>query len=368
MTDLNVITAQRGHVQALAFAAKGGSALSNLLSGIATTKAAEREGALHMALFLEMNFTSDEQHAIPQPGSKKEDAGNKPYDRYTVDVKTDNGMRKVPGSWFTDVVKSTQRWADIQQRIKWLGGDTDGMPDDIAAMGAGERATEIKKLRQFIADMRTGLTKGAMLFLHVETIAAINPARIAVKMPYKSRFVLGADGERIKTGEGNEYVTEMYVTGSNIRLIDPEKEFEDKVFSVSEFLALNPDKLVGPSNTQTIVTLEKTKERGTKKSPPAGKDSKITVQSTVEGVLTLANCLSSSIDTSTDAGSKVHAALIAAMAVKGDKGDDVVETMGDAIIALDLIWTAISDRYENIKLRKASLKAAAQAPAAAQAA
>jgi len=48
MTDLNVdttsqtITAQRGHVQALAFARKGGAALSHLLGGIATAKETER--------------------------------------------------------------------------------------------------------------------------------------------------------------------------------------------------------------------------------------------------------------------------------------------------------------------------------------
>jgi len=204
MTNLNTdttgqtITAQRGHIQALAFARKGGDKLSEMLSGIATAKAAEREGPLHTFLFLNENYTDDEKHVIPYPGSKKDETGNKPYDKYTSVVDTKEGKKNVPGSWFTDVVKTTAAWMVCNQRIIWCGGQTEGMPEDISAMGEGERLEEIKNLRRFISDMRTGLVNGARVFHQAEAINSLNPARIRVKMPIKRYFKLDAAGQRIK--------------------------------------------------------------------------------------------------------------------------------------------------------------------------
>src|SRR6266852_4875600 len=232
MVDINVdttsqtITAQRGHVQALAFARKGGSALSRLLGNIASAKEKERTGPIETMLFLELNFSDDESAAIPVVGSKQGDTGNKPYDRYTASVKTADGTKKIPGSWFTDVIKATDDATVALHAIECCNdAATDGCPDYIKAMGTGARIAEKKRLRQRLADMRTALTKGSMLFHHAETVRTCNPERIEVKMPIRSEYVLDASGSRV-TIDGVEQ-TRQVVYGNIIRLIDPKKEIED---------------------------------------------------------------------------------------------------------------------------------------------
>src|SRR6185369_7020060 len=161
MSDMD-ISAVRGHAQALKFVEKGGAELSNILASIATAKEAERRGPLQVFVFLAEHFTDAEGvHSIPVPGSKKGETGNLPYDKYTTKIKTNDGERSVPGSWYTDVIKNTAECKAIDERIAQCAGG-EGVPEDIARMGDGERKMEVKRLRDRIKDMRTALVKGAM--------------------------------------------------------------------------------------------------------------------------------------------------------------------------------------------------------------
>lgn len=372
-TTHQTMTAQRGHVQALAFARLGGTALSNLLGTIATRKEAERQGPIDMLLFLDTHYTDDEAVMIPVVGSKKVEGTNLPYDKYSQKVQTKDGEKMVPGSWFTDVIRATDEYAAIMLRrsfcqdITFVGDNGETCPDEIANMGTGERATEAKRLGDRVRDMRTALTKGAMLFHHAATIRELNPDRISVKMPIRSR----------KNTDGSEY-QEVY--GNTIRLIDPAKEIEDKVLTVSEFNALRPAKLPtvpskdDPSKLDktgwTTTALEKTKERGAKGAGKTGKGKQeIATPTTVEGVLNMMNILGTALDVETDQGMKTNALLLTALASKGKDGDDKVITVGDFCLKTDTLWTTINARYLALKsISAAALSDAAKAQADAQAA
>lgn len=368
-TTHQTIVSQRGHVQAMAFARKGGVAFSGLLGSIASAKETERMGPIQVMLFFTETYDGEEQNSIPVPGTKREDAGNKPFDKYTIEVTTKDGKKKVPGSWFTDAVKSTDDWLLTSDRIQWCDNtayeNDDGAtcPADILNMGTGERAVEKKRLRQRVADMRTALVKGAMLLHHADDISNLNPARIKVKMPFKAVFVLDNDGQRIKLEGENEYQTMLKVTGNTIRLQDPSGEIEDKVMTVSEFLALKPEKLTGKSEDYTTTALEATKARAPRGNRQKGKGKQeIAIPTTVEQVLNLFNVGATALDTQTDQGAKTSALVLAACATPGAKGDDVVETIGDFALSIDGLWTVISARYNTIKADKAKvLNQAAQA-------
>lgn len=361
------IVSQRGHSQAMAFARKGGVAFSGLLGGIATAKETERKGPIEVMLFFELNYDDEERGRIPVPGTKKEEAGNMAYDKYTIEVTTKDGKKKVPGSWFTDAVKATDEWSAVNDRAEWCNNtayvtdDNRECPADIMAMGTGERAMEKKRLKQRVADMRTALVKGAMLFHHAEEISSLNPDHIRVKMPFKKVFVL-VDGQRVKLEGENEYQTTLQVTGNTIRLQDPSGEIEDKVFTVSEFLALKPSKLTGKSEDYTTTSLEATKARAPKTAKSKGKGKQeIAPATSVEAFLNICNVAGTSIDQQTDQGMKLNALILAACATPGPKGDDVVETIGDFAMAIDGLWTTLSARYTTIKADKAKvLNAAAQ--------
>lgn len=352
------ITAQRGHVQALAFARKGGAALSALLDSIAKRKEEERRGPAEMFLFLETNYTEGEQSAIPVVGSKQGETGNKPYDKYTSEVQTKDGKKKVPGSWFTDAVRATDAYSraiDIKSwcdDIKYVNEAGAECPEYISNMGTGERAVEKQRMVDWIKNMRTGLTKGAMLFHHVAEISTLNPARIKVKMPFRNQ-------KNLTTGEN-----EVVVIGDTIRLQDPDGEIEDKVFSVSQFNALRPAKLPIVKDKDdatkldksgwTITALEKTADRAPKNSGKGkGNKTTIAVPTTVEALLNMFNIISTAIDTETEAGKMLHSKVLAACAAPGDKGDDVVETIGDFVTKVDDdVWTVINARYNGIKTKK----------------
>lgn len=371
MTDTNLnIAASRGHVQALAFARKGGAALSNILAGIAKAKEADRRGPLEMMLFIDETYSDDEKHSVPVPGSKKGETGNLPYDRYTADRDTADGKRKVPASWYTDAIRDTAEAARVQHLIDCCDdATTDECPDYIKDMGTGERKAEKKRLKQWLADMRTGLTKGAMLFLHAEEISEINPERIRVRMPFKQVRLLGTDGQPYKLEGTNEYASKMIVTGNIIRLQDPTGEKEDLSFTVSEFLSLNPDKLTGAKDTWTINALEQTKARGAKGKGSKGKAKDLAIPTTVEQLLGAFNIIHSALDQKTEQGEKLLSKLLAGLSAPGQEGDDKIETVGDFLIELDdNVWTVINARYNAIKANKAkaaNAKAAAELKAAA---
>lgn len=365
---VEAITARKGHVQALAFAAKGGSALNNLLASIADQKAAERMGSIRAMCFMVSNYSDDETHAIPVVGSKQgkiEDGGtgNKPYDRYSAPVTTPQGKRMVPASWFTDVIKSTDEWQRIQQLIAFLDGEepAEGLlvPDSYAGMRkTGEAEATKQTLRDRVSDMRTGLTKGAMLFHHCEEIRTLNPDRIAVKMPWRMERVIGPDGQPVKVPGTNEYQMQRVVYGSKIKLQDPTGENDDKVYSVSSFLQIKPEVVADlPMEQRTIVKLDDTTTRA-----PRGADKGKTgaqeganaakIPTTVEGGLTLFNALASWMDTETDSGMKVYTSLLEACAKEGPAGDETVISVGKVCLALDALWTVINPRYTRIQEEK----------------
>lgn len=339
-TTSQTITAQKGHVQALAFARKGGAALSALLGSIASAKETERRGPIQTMLFLETHFTDEETSAIPVVGSKKEDSGNKPYDRYTSELKTEQGTRKVPGSWFTDVVKSTDEWARINSRIELLQqGQGEGVPADILSMGTGARKEEIAQLRQRIQDMRTALTRGAMLFHQCEEIRALNPARIAIKLPIFTEK--GPDGKEVQV-----------VKGTMVRLVDPAKIVEDEVVTVGSFLQYDAAAAAKDPDGGTLASLKATASKAPKKK--AGTATAPTVPATLEQVLTLFNVLASGMDNTTDHGKKMESQLLSLLAKEGVEGDEAVIAVGHVCLALDSVWTVISDRYDRITRAKAA--------------
>lgn len=334
------ITAVKGHTQAVAFAIKGGKELSALLGDIATTKEMERRGPIQTFLFLETHFTEEESHAIPIVGSKMGETGNLAYDRYTVEVKTADGKRKVPGSWYTDAVRSTEEGQRILQRIEHLdAGQGDGIPEDILKLGSAQRIEEKVKLRQRLADMRVGLTKGAMLFHQVEEIAKINPDRIKVKLPFFEEK--GGDGE-----------PKTVVKGNLIRLQDPKNEYEDEVVTVGQFLQYDAEATAKDKDGGTIKSLKATAARAPRTVKPAGKA--VTVPTNLNEGLTLFNVLSTWVDNTTPEGQKIESMLLAHMSKEGADSDETVESVGKLCLALDSIWTVIQPRFDIIQRRKAA--------------
>jgi len=356
MTDMNIenataeqlgaqITAQRGHVQALAFVAKGGTGLSSCLHNIWVAKSLERQGKLSVFVFLLNNYSEDERAGIPVVGSKKGESGNKPYDRYTTQVKTDTGMKSVPGSWYTDAIRATAESKWIDTVASWCDGNEEHRPDNIPAdvkepktVRASEFKAEMLKARQ---DMRAGLVGGCQLYLHSEEISAINPDRIRVKMPIRK------DAET-----GN-----LVLGGSNmVRLVDPMEGGEDeRILTVSEFLALDPAKLKGPGRDQTIKTLMDTKARKPRGSGTgaAGKGAQdIKPPTTVEPFLNLCNVMATALDNGTEQGKTLETQLLAKLAAKDS--DDTVMTVGTVCLAFDNLWTLIQDRYTAIAAKRAA--------------
>ena len=358
------LTAREGDILAHNFTAKGGPALNALLVGIADQKAAERMGSLHAALFLETHYTLSE---LPVVGSKKGDTGNLPFDKYPKKVTTTEGERTVPGSFYTDVIHDTSEYARIKTTLRWLAGnyqEGEVIPDDIKAIaktGAGKEMAEM--LNDRVSDMRVGLTKGSMLLHHVDKIASINPERIKVKMPYRDQRVLDANGQPIRSRPGDEtspFVTEQVCYGSKIRLMDPAKEFEDKVYSVSSFLQLKPNNdLFLKQDVKTIVNLDETTTRPPAPDAPVAANA-AKVPTTVEGGLTLFNALASWLDGESEQGVKTYARLLEECAKEGAEGDETVTSIGKVCFALDGIWTVIQGRYTRIQEEKAKARLAAK--------
>lgn len=351
MNDFTAITAQRGHVQALAFARKGGSALGSLLFSIAKRKEEESKGPIETMIFLETHFSDEEGHMIPVVGSKMGETGNKPYDRYTVEVTTADGKRKVPGSWFTDVVKNTDEVIHLSARREWCKvGQGEGVPADILAMKTGERAVEIKRISQFVANMRTGLTKGAMLLHQVEAINAMNPARVKVKLPVVNQ----------KDDAGNPHTV---VIGNLIRLQDPSGlDAEDEVVTVGQFLQYDADKASKADDKGTITSLKATAARAPKKktgTATAGQGTNYVVPTTVEQGLTLFNVLATTIDSESDEGEKFYAKMLAHVSKPGTDSNEAVISIGKVALALDALWTIVRPRYMLLQEQKAKAASAA---------
>lgn len=340
-TPVNPIMAFRGHTQAMAFARKGGAALGALLFSIAKRKEEEGKGPIEMVLFLEQTYSDEEGHNIPEVGSKQGETGNKPYDRYTTEIQTEQGKRKVPGSWFTDAVKSTETWAELNQRREWLKqGQGEGVPRDILEMSAGQREMEKVRIDRFIANMRTGLTRGAMLMHQLDAINSMNPERVKATLPV-----------RAEKGENGRSVQVVY--GNLIRITDPSGiTQEDEIVTVGSFLQYDADKAMKDPDKGTIVSLKATASKAPKKK--AGTATAPTVPATLEQVLTLFNVLASGMDNTTDHGKKMESQLLSLLAKEGVEGDEAVIAVGHVCLALDSVWTVISDRYDRITRAKAA--------------
>lgn len=336
MTDVsnpvNPINAFRGHTQAMAFARKGGAALGALLYSIAKRKEEEGKGPIEMVLFLEQTYSDEEGHNIPQVGSKQGETGNKPYDRYTSEVKTAEGTRKVPGSWFTDAVKSTDTWAELNQRREWCKqGQGEGVPRDILEMSTSQRAMEKTRIDKFIANMRTGLTRGSMLMHQLDAVNSMNPERVKAKLPIYTE----------KNSEGKEV---QVVRGNLIRITDPSGiTAEDEIVTVGSFLQYDPDKAAKDPDKGTIVSLKATASKAPKKKQQTATTY---VQPTnVEQVLTLFNVLASGIDQEEDSGEKLYAALLTKAAGDGVEAREARISIGKVCLACDSLWTIIRPAY-----------------------
>lgn len=338
---VNPIMAFKGHTQAMAFARKGGAALGELLFSIAKRKEEEGKGPIEMVLFLEQTYSDEEGHNIPEVGSKQGETGNKPYDRYTTEIQTEQGKRKVPGSWFTDAVKSTDVWASLNQRREWIKqGQGEGIPRDILEMSAGQRAMEKVRIDRFIANMRTGLTKGAMLMHQLDAINSMNPERVKATLPI-----------RLIKGDNGRSTQEVY--GNLIRITDPSGiTQEDEIVTVGSFLQYDADKAMKDPDKGTIISLKATASKAPKKKAPTGKE--YTVPATLEQVLTLFNVLASGLDNGTDHGKKLESQLLAACAKEGKEGDEAVISVGNVCLAADNIWTVINTRYNTIMAQRAA--------------
>lgn len=343
-TETNGVKAFRGHSQAMAFTRQGGRELNNLLFSIAKRKEEEGKGPIEMLVYLSTHFDIAD---LPVVGSKKGETGNKPYDKYTTEVTTEQGKRNVPGSWYTDAVKSTETWAELHQRRESIKqGQGDGVPADIIAMKPGDRALEKKRIERFIANMRTGLTRGSMLWHQVEAIASMNPARVKVRMPTMKQ----------KDQDGNEITV---VTGSLIRVYDPadvSDNAEPEVLTVSQFLAWDATKASADPDGGTIASLKATAMRGTKGK--AGKDkagtgSNYVAPDNLEKVLTLFNVLATGIDSETDEGEKLYAKLLTRVNAGGNEADETIMSIGKVCFALDSLWTIIRPKYTLLQEKKA---------------
>lgn len=337
------VTAVRGHFQAIAFAKLGGAAMSDLLASIATTKQAERQGPIHMFLFLDTHFNDNEQAAIPVVGSKKEEVGpGMAYDRYTAEVKTADGVKKIPGSVFTDIVKATDEGVRILNRIELLdAGQGENIPADIIALSTSQRLVQKKELRQRLADMRTALTKGAMLFHQVKAISDMNPAKVEVKMPFFNE---------IDPTTGDE-VTK--VVGTTIRLMDPSKVLEDELLNVGQIQQYNVAKAKAVDGG-TITSLKATATRAPKKKPGAGTATAPTVPTTLEQIKNLFNVLATALDNGTEAGRMMEAKVLAECAKTNKEGDEMVHSVGTVAMAVDNVWNVIGNRFNAANAARAA--------------
>lgn len=332
---VNPIMAFKGHTQAMAFARKGGAALGELLFSIAKRKEEEGKGPIEMVLFLEQTYSDEEGHNIPEVGSKQGETGNKPYDRYTTEIQTEQGKRKVPGSWFTDAVKSTEVWASLNQRREHVKvGQGEGIPRDVLEMSTVQKAMEKVRIDRFIANMRTGLTRGAMLMHQLDAINSMNPERVKAKLPIYSE----------KDENGKE---KLVVRGNLIRIEDPSGIIaEPEIVTVGSFLQYDAGKAMKDPDKGTIVSLKATASKAPKKGKVTG--TAPTVPATLEQVLTLFNVLASGMDNTTDHGKKMESQLLSLLAKEGVEGDEAVIAVGHVCLALDSVWTVISDRYNRI--------------------
>lgn len=329
---VNPINAFRGHTQAMAFARKGGAALGELLFSIAKRKEEEGKGPIEMVLFLETTYSTEEGHNIPEVGSKQGETGNKPYDRYTTEIKTEQGKRKVPGSWFTDAVKSTDAWAQLNQRREWVkAGQGEGIPRDILEMSTSAKAMEKVRIDRFIANMRTGLTRGAMLMHQMDAINSMNPDRVKAKLPIYSE----------KDENGKE---KLVVRGNLIRITDPSGIIaEDEIVTVGSFLQYDAGKAMKDPDKGTIVSLKATASKAPKKK--GGTAREYTVPGNVEQVLTLFNVLASGIDQEEDSGEKLYAALLTKASGDGVEAREARISIGKVCLACDSLWTVIRPAY-----------------------
>lgn len=349
-TEDNGVHAYRGHTQALAFARKGGAALNNLLFGIAKRKEEETKGPIETMVFLSDTFAFED---IPVVGSKKGETGNKPYDKYTTEVTTSEGKRNVPGSFYTDVVKSTSTWLELHTRREWIKATQgEGVPADIVAMKPGDRALEKKRIDKFIANMRTGLTKGSMLLHQWEAIKAMNPDRVRVRMPVMEQ----------KDGAGNPV---NVVTGSLIRVYDPSdtsNDAEPEVLTVSQFLAWDAEKASKDPDKGTIASLKATATRapkGTQKAGKAGSGTAYVAPTTLEKAKELFNALATGIDQESDDGERLYAKILAEISKPTSEAAETILSIGKVCLACDALWTIVRPKY--LMLMEAKAKAAAQA-------
>lgn len=333
------VSANSGHLNALKFAHKGGTALGAMLLNIALAKQTERKGPIVSMLFLESHFDYSE---VPELGSEEGKTGNKPFDRYVTKVQ---GSAPIRGSWFTDVVAETPQAADIRKEIAWAqAGQGPDIPAHILDMGTARRKEYIEEQRQLLTDMRTGLTKGAQLWHQLEKINAMNPDRVAVKLPIMEQ----------KDSDGNPVTV---VTGSLIRVYDPKKIDEDESVKVGSFLQYDAEAALADPAGATIKTLKATASRDTKKKggvSGSGTGTGYVQPKTIGELLTLFNVLASALDNGTEHGRKMESQLLSACAKAGSEGDEAVVSTGNVCLAADNVWTVIQNRYNAIKAAQAA--------------
>lgn len=336
----------RGSSQARAFALKGGSALDGLLYSIAKRKEEEGKGPIETMVFISDNF---DEADVPVVGSKKGETGNKPYDKYSVPVKGPNGERQEPRSFYTEVVKDTNTWATLNQRREFCKqGQGEGVPADIIAMTPSERAMEAERIRKFIANMRTALTRGSMLLHQWIAVKTMNPDRVRVRMPVMEQ----------KDKDGNPV---NVVTGNLIRVYDPSgaDDQEPEVLTVSQFLAWDVTKASAEKDGGTIASLKATATRAPKGAGQgkgkAGTGTAYVQPRTIGDLLTLFNVLASGLDNGTEEGRKMEAQLLTQCAKEGKDGDEATVSVGKVCMAADNVWTVISNRYNGIMAARAAV-------------
>ncbi len=350
-SDVTAVHALRGHTQAMALARAGGSELNNLLANIARRKEEEGKGPLETLVFLNEHFDFND---LPVVGSKKGETGNKPYDKYTTEVTTSEGKRNVPGSFYTDVVKSLPVWADLHQRREHCkAGQGEGVPADIIAMSPSDRAMEKKRIDKFIANMRTGLTRGSMLLHQWKAIESLNPDRVKVRLPIM----------RQKDKDGNDI---SVVVGSLIRVTDPTNlsdDAEPEVLTVSQFLAWDADKAAKDPDKGTIASLKATATRAPKGAGQgkgkAGTGNVYVAPTTLEKAKELFNALATGIDQESDDGEKLYAKLLTEVAKPTNEAAETILAIGKVCLACDSLWTIVRPKYMLLLEQKAKTANAA---------
>jgi hypothetical protein len=138
-------------------------------------------------------------------------------------------------------------------------------------------------------------------------------------------------------------------TTSPIVVYNPAKRSEFETMSVGQFLQLDPDEAKEQGGTYTALIRTLGREGGSGQGDTGTKTPRI---KNIEGLLSALNDISSYLDPETDEGQKNQAKLAVFMANK-KLGDDVIETVGDAAMALDHLSTVIMTRYADMKAREA---------------